>query len=84
MTQTERLKVIASSKYFMTCQCCGFTYMPMTVRTEKRCPKCEPMSRQIKIVDPDMTYLLTEMRCEEEVNMDCLYDGNITYAELGL
>lgn len=27
--------------YFTTCKHCGFTYMPMSEKTTKECPKCK-------------------------------------------
>jgi len=82
--QTTRLKLIKTSKYFLTCQKCEFTYMAMTTYAAKHCPKCEPASQQVKYIDVDAEYLASEEQSEELVSYDNLYDGNIVYAELGL
>ena len=76
----NRLNVIKSSNYFLTCKSCDLTYLPMSQHTKTNCPKCNP---EIKIID-DETYLRNELKIVEEVSQDCLYNGNIKYAELGL
>ena len=58
MTKAARLKVVASSKWFLTCKCCDYTYMPMTKWTETNCPKCNPLPT--KAIDPDVEYLERE------------------------
>ena len=75
MCKQNRLTVIQSSNHFVTCKQCKFTYLPMTARAEKQCPKCEPNEASIKFVDPDVTYLLEEMRQDESVNNDSLHDN---------
>ena len=84
MTKIERLKVIATNEHFTTCKCCGFVYMPMASWTVNNCPKCKPMDHQIKYVDPDVEYLNTEVRLDEEISQEHLFDGNVTYKQLGL
>ena len=81
-----RLGVIKSSKFMVTCQCCNFTYLPMTKRTETNCPKCEPIEQeQTVFVDPDITYLNNKVVLEENVNTDYLNEGwGIDYTQLAL
>ena len=51
----SRMKLIKSSKYFITCKCCGFEYMPFTKASEDNCPKCTPKAE--KYVDVDAEYI---------------------------
>lgn len=53
------------NKYYQTCKNCRFTYLPMTLKTLKECPKC--------FID-DETYIKTEERTEENVSSECLFE----------
>ena len=84
MNKIVRLNTLVQSGAFITCKCCGYTYVPMTKRAETNCPKCKPLDHQMKYVDPDIAYLHEEVRLEEEVSQEYLFDGNVTYRQLGL
>jgi len=71
-----RLELIKTNDHFLTCGCCGFTYMPLTAATMKDCPKC--------LIDSDRVYLDSQQVTEETVSHDELFDGGLTYKQLGL
>ena len=54
------------SGIYITCQGCGFTYLPFNDRTRCNCPKCKPELP----IDEDEMYLMTEELVKEEVSTE--------------
>ena len=65
MDKASRLKAIASSSIFTTCNCCGFVYLPMNKNTVNNCPIC-----QGQITDEDDDYIKSEQIIYEDVNSE--------------